>query len=353
MKRNYSTAYAIVCMIMLLGGFLTTFYFAWMQGVEDMIYTIMGFLLAFILAPTVHELGHVVFAKLQNMQIYYTKFFCITWKYSEGKGRLGFTSPFSPDQTQAVPKTGETMQKRAVWYTLGGLIFSAAYLLLVGVGITVFCLLEGGCFLFWGLLPYSAYLFLLNVVPAEYPTGKTDTAVYVGIKKGHPEEINMLCAMQIQGQLFEGKSYSEIDKSLYFDAPQLCEDEPLFAIICDLRYRYFLELNEYDKAAEWLNRLASIQLYLSAEETGKVAAELAYMHAVAKDVASANESAKFCQNYLKSQTVTAKRIMSAIAFAIGKEEECTTLKAQANALMETEMIKGVAKAEEILLSRIG
>ena len=93
----------------------------------------------------------------------------------------------------------------------------------------------------WGMVPYAAYLFLLNLPPVEYASGKTDTLVYLGLKKGYDGEKNMLSAMEIQGQLYEGKSFAEIDETLYFDNPQLCEDEPLFAVMLDLKYRYFLE----------------------------------------------------------------------------------------------------------------
>ena len=94
-------------------------------------------------------------------------------------------------------------------------------------------------YILWGILPYTGYLFLLNVLPLEYPNGKTDIGVYVGIKKGEAAEKNMLSAMEIQGQLAEGKSFSEIDEMLYMDVPQLCEDEPMFAVMLDLRYRYY------------------------------------------------------------------------------------------------------------------
>lgn len=65
--------------------------------------------------------------------------------------------------------------------------------------------------------------------------------------------------MEIHGKLAEGKSFSEIDEKFYFDLPQLPEDEPMYAIILDLRYRYYLERGETERAADCLNRLASAQ----------------------------------------------------------------------------------------------
>ncbi|MFQ7079555.1 MAG: hypothetical protein ACLRSW_17405 [Christensenellaceae bacterium] len=66
----------------------------------------------------------------------------------------------------------------------------------------------------------------------------------------------LISAMEIHGKLAEGKSFSEIDEKFYFDLPQLPEDEPMYAIILDLRYRYYLERGK-GRAADCLNRLAS------------------------------------------------------------------------------------------------
>ena len=133
------------------------------------------------------------------------------------------------------------MLKRASVYTLGGLIYSGILLVLVLVWVILSVCFEQPSYLTLGLLPYTAYLFLLNVAPFEYASGKTDMLVFVGLKTSQPAEKTMLSAMEIQGCLYEGKSFTEIDEPLYFHTPQLCEDEPLFAVMQDLRYRYYLE----------------------------------------------------------------------------------------------------------------
>ena len=162
----------------------------------------------------------------------------------------------------------------------------------------------------------------------------------------------MLSAMEIQGQLYEGKSFAEIDETFYFDNPQLCEDEPLFAVMLDLKYRYFLEKEEYDKAADCLNRLAQAQEYLPDAEAEKLAAELTYLHSLRGDLESAEESGKLCREYLKSDEAAAKRVLAAYSKAFGKTEAIEPLKAQAQACLEKERIEGLRKFEEILLSRI-
>ena len=125
------------------------------------------------------------------------------------------------------------MQKRAAKYTLGGLVLSGIVLSILVVAAVLCSCVWTTQFILWGAVPYTAYLFMLNVLPLEYASGKTDVLVYVGIKNHAPAEKNMLAAMEIQGNLYTGKSFSEIDENLYYDLPQLCEDEPLYAVILD------------------------------------------------------------------------------------------------------------------------
>jgi hypothetical protein len=162
----------------------------------------------------------------------------------------------------------------------------------------------------------------------------------------------MLAAMEIQGCLAEGKSFSEIEESNYFDLPILREDEQLFAVMLDLRYRYYLEKEDYNKAAECINRLASIQDYLTDEELAKVGAELVYLHSLQGNIEAAEESSKFCKDYLKEENVTSKRVLATFSVACGKIDAAEIFIDQAEALLKKEQIIGIAKFERILLNRV-
>ena len=353
MKRKLSTIYAVCCTLLLAGAFLLVFYFAWKSDdVENVIAVLAGFAISLFLAPVFHELGHIAFADITKMQVMYAKFFCFKIVVKNKKSRPYFASPFAPDETQAVPKTGGDMRRRASWYTLGGLIFSSGFFAAVLIAAVICSVLNATNFALWGMVPYAAYLLFLNLAPLEYPSGKTDSLVYCGIQRGEDAEKNMLAAMEIQGNLYAGKSYTEIDETLYFNQPQLCEDEPLFAVMLDLRYRYYLEKEEYDNAADCLNRLANAQAYLPQEEVEKLAAELTYMHALKGDLQSAQQCAKLCENFLKTETAVARRVLAVCAFAGGKTDEAVLLKESAEKYLEKELITGVVKAEKILLSRI-
>ena len=350
MKRKGATVYAVCLTILLVAGFLSVSFFA--QEIHNAFHAVIGFALSFFLAPTLHELGHVSFAITQNMDYVYVKFFCFRIYLKNGKKRLGFASPFAADETQVLPKSGGNMQRRAARYTIGGLVYSGVFLALIISGALIATLLGGTPFTLWGLLPYTAYLFFLNLPPFEYASGKTDTLVYRGIKKGYPAEKNMLAAMDIQGELYAGKTFAEIDSDKYFNVPQLAEDEPLYAVMLDLRYRYYLEKADLSAAADCLTRLANSQAYLSEREVVQLAAELTYLHSVCGNIQSAEENGLLCREFLKEDTATAKRILMAYSKAVGKTEAIEPLAAQAERALKKERVVGVRKFEEILIARI-
>jgi hypothetical protein len=282
----------------------------------------------------------------------YVKCFCFKWYRKGNKKHLRFVSPFAVDETQVLPTTGGNMQSRAIMYAIGGLVFNGIFLALILIGLLIAYSCSLSSHLLLGALPYTAYLFLLNLPPLEYAGGKTDGLVYLGIKKGYDAERCMLSAMEIQGQLYEGKSFAEIDEKYYFDLPQLCEDEPLYSMILDLRYRFYLDKGELEKAADCINRLALNEEYLPFAELEKLALELVYMHSLHGDLESAEKNYAVCQNFLKEESATAKRILATYAQACGKEEAVILLLQQANDLLQGEWIAGVKKFEKNLLLRI-
>lgn len=352
MKKNFATIYAILCALTMFAGFFLVFLFAYKAGLQETILGCIGLFLGLIFAPIVHELGHVAFAKGMQMECIFIKCFCFKMFFKDGKRKCGFASPFASDQTQTLPKRGGNMQNRAEWYTLGGLIFGGAFLLILFVLALVFTGIGNTKYLLWGMIPYTAYLFFLNLLPLHYPTGKTDTLVYKGIVKGYDAEKTMLSAMEIFGQLYEGKSFCEIDRELYFDLPQLCEDEPMFSVILDLRYRYYLEKGDLQNAADCLNRLAYAQAYLPIEECEKIGAELVYFHSIHGNITDANECAKTCEKYLQENNVLAKRALLAFSVSAGKTEAIEALLKQAEEALQKERLSGIRKSERILLDRL-
>ena len=350
--RTKRTVYSLLSSVILWGSFIVILYFA--NEDRATIDAIIGFIFSIILAPAIHEVGHIAFGSLVDMECVYVKFFCFQAKRVNGEMEPSFVIPFDvSDQTQMIPTKGGDMKRRASLYTLGGLIFSLAILtVIVFVGI-VLSVIGYPNYLLWGLVPYILYLLVYNIAPVEYESGKTDALVFSGIENGEASEQNMLAAMEIQGQLYEGKSFAEIDETLFLANPQLCEDEPLFAVMLDLKYRYYMEKGDMRMAADCLNRLAQAQEYIPNEELQKIAAEFVYMHSIKGNKELALESAKSCKRYLRKDTsATRNRIMAAFALVKGEDEQAKEYKETALQELKNERIKGVAKFEEILIERI-
>ncbi len=352
MGRKLRTICAVGSTFLLLASFLLIFIFSWMDGYISTIACVCGLFVGFILAPIIHETGHVISANKADMMPIYVKMFCFRFFIKDGKKRFSFASPFDDDETQVIPKSSGNMQQRAMQYTLGGLVMGGVCLVVILIA-AIICMLFGQVnYFLLGILPYMAYLEVLNMLPVEYGSGKTDLLIYTGLKNGADTERVMISAMEIQGQLYEGKTFSEIDEALYFNLPQLCEDEPLFAIMLDLRYRYFLEKEDIENAADCLNRLVNAQAYLPKLEMTKIATELVYMHSITGNAELAQESSEFCKDYLRGETVDAKRALATFSALNGDKEAVSILIGQARRILQSEPIEGIKKSEEILLSRI-
>lgn len=352
MRKNiFAKIYGVVLTLAFLAGEIVLMVSPALKGIETSIGLLIGLVFALVFAPTAHELGHILFALFSKMQLRYTKFFCLKIQKQGGRYAVSLANPFLADETQVVPKTGGNMKKRVGLYAVGGLVFSlifACLFLLFAVFST-----NGGFFsgFFFGGIPYAFYLLLLNLAPFEYASGKTDLLVFYGICKGAPTEKATLMAMDAQGRLFAGARYAELEKEAV-DFPVFAEDEPLFAVCQDLKYRRALDLGDLELASNALKRLAECEEYLSANARERLLAELTYLHAIGGNFECANECAKLCSEFLTGETATAKRILATVAWRSGKIEEGKELIEQAKLALEKEEILGEKYLEEELLSRL-
>ena len=352
MKRStLSKIYAVSLTVAFVAGEILLFSLPTFRSIDGWIELLVGFLTSIILAPTLHELGHITFAVTQKMKLVYTKFFCVKIKNEGGRYAFSFANPFQADQTQVVPKNGGNMEKRCKWYVLGGLIYGGLYfslILLVAGLLSCFSIHSGKL---WGMLPYAAYLFLLNVMPWEYPSGKTDMLVFDGIRRGENAEKAMLMAMDVQGRAYAGERYRDMEDAA-FNFPVLMEDEPLYAVCMDLKYRRALDKADFNGAADALKRLAQSEEYLTFHERERLAAEITYMHLLSENFELANKTSALCKEYLQSERVAAKRILATFALSSGRVEEAKILKEQANNLLKKEEIQAERFLEEELLYRL-
>lgn len=344
--------YAVALLLLCVAGEIVAVVIAERSGNAAAALAVAGLAISLIVAPAFHELGHVLAGKIRGMRVVLVKFFCFRFSEKEGKIRFSLASPFLPEETQMCPEYGGNMRRRASVYTAGGLVLEGV--LLLGL-VAAACFTAGkAAFLFWGAVPYAAYLFLLNGIPAVYAGGKTDACILSGIAKNRGPEKTFVYAMEIYGRLSEGKSFAEIDKKYFFDLPQIAENEPMYAIILYFRYRRYLETEEREKAADCLNRLAALAEpgYLYPRQIAGVAAELGYMHLLNGDTARSEACEAVLSDEEKEKSAAFCRLRALRCAAEGDASGTENWKKCAEDCLRLERVKGMQKSERILLSRI-
>lgn len=349
--RKLGKIYAVALVVSLIAVevlFIVLFF----ENVKAVFGCTLGLLCSCFLAPIFHELGHYGFADANKLKVMYIKCSIFRFERQNNKLRFSLANPFYTDETQVLPKSGGNMKKRAYAYAIGGLVCSGIYLAVLTAGAVITFAFGVPSYLILGAIPYASYLFLLNLAPVEYAAGKTDALVARGIRKGEPSEQTMVAAMEIQGLLSAGKRFSEIDESVYFHLPQLPEDDPMYAMILFLRYRFYLDKFDLKNASDCLNRLAASSEYLTEIEQIELAAELVYMHSLDGNKKAADECAQTCTTYFNGEEASALRVLSAYSLAFGEKEKTEILLQKAYEALPFEQVDGVKRFERSLLNRI-
>ncbi len=349
--KNYGKIYSIALCVLLVGAEIALLAFS-INETKALLGVLLGLVYAYALSPLFHEWGHASFAQANKLKVVGLKILFFSFEKNGRRWKFRFANPLSPDHTDVLPTRGGDMKSRAKAYAIGGLVGSGIFFGSLFIAtVVVWCLGAKSWFLL-GSLPYAAYLLLLNAAPFEYPTGKTDALVYRGLKCDEPSETAMVYAMEIQGRLFEGQAFSDIDEKYYFDFPQLMEDDPMYAMNLFLRYRFYLDKGDLENAADALNRLAASTEYLSEREETELAAELTYMHSLNGDKPAADECATLCKEYLALRSLTALRVLAAYSAAFGEKDKTDVLVSLAFEKLNDEMVLGVRMFEKRLIEKI-
>lgn len=214
------------------------------------------------LPAAVHEIGHLLFGWLAGM-----KCAAVTLSYFRiSDGRVKFTNPNFAGATEMYPKNGKGTRGKAVFFTLGGALFS---LVTGGVLLALFLVLPYSAgLLFCGLFSFPClYEGIRALLPAELPAGKTDGAVLLGLLRRSPEEEVMLRVMRTQGLLFR-LPFSEIPEDL-FDAPVVREDLPAYHALLFLKMLWQLDA-DVGAAEPTYERLKSLEIYMDEGERAEL-----------------------------------------------------------------------------------
>ena len=211
--------------------------FGW---VHILIY-LLACLLFFPVAALLHEAGHLVFGGISGMRV-----------------KLGRPRVFAPSSCTVMPRRSGKMRRRFIVTALGGL---AVNLLTAAVGMGL--LFAGGAALYFSFLaPASFYLFMINVLPAEYAGGGTDMLLAMRAAKNTAEWQVLARVLDIQGMVAEGRALADIDEDYFFSVPQIAEDESAFIMLVSLRADYYNAKGDGANAAKWEERREELRAYI-------------------------------------------------------------------------------------------
>ena len=224
---------------------------------------VIGALVVGIFSTFFHELGHLVFGKKNGFKLISFYFWFFKWSLKGDKYKFNFS--FLGEEfgaTEMISTSTENVEERFYKMTKGGLIFSSI-LFMIGIPCIFLTILPFELYAILSmLLPINSYIFLGNALPSSLDGVRNDGGVLYGLKKKDDVSKNTVSLLKIHTELFLGKSPKEITKDFLFDVPQLPEDDINFLMILQARYNYYLDLEDYEKAAEVLERLESLVEYM-------------------------------------------------------------------------------------------
>jgi hypothetical protein len=232
-----------------------------------------------------------------------------------GKTSICLRSPFSEEagECRMYPSNEKDIDKKFMLYSVGGVLFQLVYFVLA---LVLVLLLDH--YLLWATLgmtlPYCLYLILLNAMPFTSGMGASDGEIFFGLRRGDPSQKTLVNLFTVQGYLSRGYTPSEAPKDLYFDLPQLPEDDGNFALLQLWRYYYYLDKGQKKEAQNALCRLEDQTEYIPEGYLPTIYAELTYVYAaISPDPVRAKHYYELTESLAK--TPTAQQYRASVAFA--------------------------------------
>ncbi len=354
MKRFFTAALPIVLDILFIVSLVFVLYFSYPDTWEDFwLILALGcvfFLLSLVIIPVLHELGHLLIGKLCGMRL-----IGITLSFVEiirlgDKLTYRFVNPVTLEvagSCRMYPADGKNIEKKYLLFASGGLIFNLFYLI-IGLPLVI---IFNTPFLWATLgitLPYCAYLFIVNLLPFSETY---DGAILWGLLKGDSSQITAVRLFTAQGYLAQGLTPSQIDKKLYFDLPQLSEDDVNFAILQYYRYTYFLDNGEEKEAFKSITRLEECLEYIPDVYLTPILAELvfAYSYLEINEELAERYHARMERQEDAIHAIEAVRAKAAYARLKNNEKGQREALDDLKTLIEQEPLLGVKKYEEKIL----
>lgn len=324
--------------------------------VTAMLYLGVGAIIAGLVNTFIHELGHIVVGKRNGFVFSAVTVWFFQWKKVKKKIRFFFVmfgeeagySEMIPANVIDIAKSLKKMSLAGPFASLIVAILGIPALFITGLPLVVYAL--------WSmLLPIGVYFFFSTLLPASTSGVLNDGAVAYGIKKKTPSLQVAVNVLKIQQEMYNGKTPSQIDDKLYFDVPQLAEDDLYFALLLNARYLYYLDKEDYENAKKISDRLLSISEYLPKEYVCQIktdalynACTFDYNEDVADDLVY--ELEKYLNNINTATNVRAK--LAYLLYVKRKKENLDIFYKKGLKEAGRGQIKGLALFEERLFEKL-
>ena len=311
---------------------------------------IVGAIVGGFISVFLHELGHLIGAKSSGFAVLSFRVWFLQWRKNKTKKSNKFVFEFvlpssSAGHTEIVPIGKENLAKRYIKATSLGIWFS---LITIALGVVPIFLkfLPAWALCMWiALIPVGVYSLLDNGLPMLNEGVKNDGALVVGLKKMDDSSKVLVNLLAIQSELFSGKTPCEIDADLYFDLPQLPEDDVNYLLILNARYNYYLDKEDYAEAKATTSRLLGLEDYALKEHICVVKADALY-NACTFDFNAerADDLTYELDRYLNNvNTATNIRVKMAYLLNVSKETEAIDIFYK----------KGIKEANKCQISGLG
>ena len=236
MSRRTNIISYIISMAITLGALFGVVYVCNNRYSEELINAVLKLLVGAIVAGLIntfaHELGHLIAGKSKGFKFSSMTVWFFNWR--RVKKKIKFSLVMIGEEagyTDMIPTSTENVDKGLKKMTLGGIIASGIFMV---IGIVPFFIsaLPVWVFCIWSMfLPIGAYFFFTALLPSSSGGVRNDGAVLYGLKKMDGTAKVTVNLLKIQAELYNGKTPSQIDENLYFDLPQLPEDDVNFAML--------------------------------------------------------------------------------------------------------------------------
>lgn len=225
--------YVLSLALFVLCGYLI--YLSYGAKPSNVIFVLLG-ILAFPLSSVLHELGHALFGLFVKIKA-----------VPEFKFR-------GSSSCKIIPKTLKNIKARVIFTTVGGLFVNFALTVIGIIALAVPAVPVWLCV----ALPASFYLFALNILPLGLDERTDGEVIYELIKETDSAKV-MLAVLTIQAHICCGEAISELDEDLFFNVPQICEDDINFIALTQMRYEYFNAKGDEINAEKYKSRYEELK----------------------------------------------------------------------------------------------